>query len=574
MALMNKRENRHSDDDLKLPSVYSSSRWQFTAILSLLIVAFLPAGFAYFPQLWQRQYYRFFPFALITTFVLTLARADVLPNIAKGWLHVSLMVLVFLIGQGIFFAGVWLGTPWLCILAFIVLTGLLLSNWSEPGTDRSLLYLVLPLVLILRPPLRLDETIIHSLQTTTSSISSSVLALLGIDHILLGNVIEPLVGRRLLVEEACSGVQSLFTLMFLASFIGVYQRYAIPRTILLIASSAFWALGMNVFRVIAIAIAQTRLALDLTSGWKHELIGYIGILIALALVISTDRLLAFAFGPIADDPLKHPKVNMLVRLWNWLFFAPPPGHKLQVGKDAVLSTARQQMTSLWLLRIAGIVSICIGVWGVAVEVKAGSRTADQSQKGTLPAIDESWLRQLPGSKLLSFSERLESSDVSFSDLSGKWTTETSIGQLMHVMDINVDRNHDRASSYVALGWSIDGVARTLQPEVQETWPVSLVNFTKPTGEKTLVCFSMLDRTGAAISSADETDFLQHFSSRLWKASSDNHACVQIRTIYESTSDISEDVIKEIVNTHSAARNAIKAQLIERFSQQKTEALQP
>ena len=307
--------------------VVSNSRvrdnhWLLPTALSAVYVVFLPVLLTYLPQLWTREHYRFFPFAFAATSILAVARGSRQLNTDVSASRWTLRLLTFLFAEICLVAGVFYGSPWLCFVGFVITLGLLLDFWNESNCDRSLWYLILPIVLIVRPPLNLDESAIHALQRLTSKFASSFLSAVHVDHILSGNIIQPIVGPALLVAEACSGVQSVFTLMFVAAFVGISRRYALARTILLIATSVFWALIMNVFRVIAIAMAQTQLQLDLTSGWKHEAVGYVGILLAICFMLSTDRLLLFFFGGIPDDPMKNTSVNLFVSIWNWLFVTP------------------------------------------------------------------------------------------------------------------------------------------------------------------------------------------------------------------------------------------------------------
>ncbi|MFM7834752.1 MAG: exosortase/archaeosortase family protein, partial [Planctomycetaceae bacterium] len=177
----------------------------------------------------------------------------------------------------------------------IVAVGLLLDHWQEEGTGRRLFYLLLPLLLTVRPPLDGDNVAIQKLQLLTSKIASNFLNALEIDHILSGNIIQPMKGPALLVAEACSGVQSLFTVMFIAAFIGASKQYSVVRSLLLISTGVFWALLMNVCRVLAIAIGQVRFDLDLTVGWRHDAVGYAAMLLAIPFMLSTDRFVQFLF---------------------------------------------------------------------------------------------------------------------------------------------------------------------------------------------------------------------------------------------------------------------------------------
>ena len=76
---------------------------------------------------------------------------------------------------------------------------------------------------------------------------------------------------------------------------------------------------MNVCRVLTIAVAQIQFQQDLTSGWKHDLVGYAAMLLAIPFLLSTDKLILFVFDIVSDDPRKHQKINVLVLAWNWAF---------------------------------------------------------------------------------------------------------------------------------------------------------------------------------------------------------------------------------------------------------------
>ena len=294
---------------------------------TLLSVCFFPVLREYLSQLWGREYYQFFPFALATTFWFAISRATRMPDLPASPLHQSCRAAVFLCGSVLTLWASLRHSPLVGFLGFVLYIGLLLDQWKEQAVARRLFYTLLPTLLVIRPPFNFDETAIQYLQQLTSSFASDFLNALRIDHILIGNVIQPMTGPALLVEEACSGVQSLFTVMFIAAFIGVSREYSVVRTLLLISSAVFWALLMNIGRVMAIAIAQTQLSLDLTAGWRHDAVGYAAMLLAIPLLLSTDRFIQFLFGGIPDDPRIYERINPFVSSWNLLFTAPSRARK-------------------------------------------------------------------------------------------------------------------------------------------------------------------------------------------------------------------------------------------------------
>lgn len=287
--------------------------------LAALAVAFFPALFRYFPQQWSREHYQFFPFAIGVTLGFAVVRCDSFPRFSGGNLYWILRGVVFAAALAVLaVAAVRTPSPLIYYVALTLILTLILDLFIERDSGRPLTYLIIPFLLTVRAPREYDVKVIGELQKITSTIASKFLNTLNLDHILAGNRIIPMQGSELLVAEACSGVQSLFTLMFIASVIGVYHRYPVLRIFLLTGSAVFWALIMNVMRVMTIAIGQMEFNIDLTSGWKHDVVGYSAMLLSIPLLLSTDRLLSFFFGPIPDDPRKYQKINVLVLAWNWL----------------------------------------------------------------------------------------------------------------------------------------------------------------------------------------------------------------------------------------------------------------
>jgi exosortase len=304
--------------DLDLQSLLSRGRLLIAAVLAISL-AFLPVLFRYFSQLWAREHYQFFPFAIAVMLGFAVVRTDPAPRFEGKSVRWSLRGIFLAIALSLLaVAALRSPSPLTYYAAFAILVTLLLDFFVEQNSGRSLTYLVIPFLLTIRPPRNIDERMMAKLQALTSSIASQFLNTLKMDHILDGNTLIPMEGPALGVAEACSGVQSLFTLMFIASVIGVYHRYPMLRILLLTGSAVFWALLMNVTRVLSIAVAQIKFQTDLTTGWQHDAVGYAAMLLAIPFLLSTDRLLQFFFGPIPDDPRKHAQINVLVLGWNWL----------------------------------------------------------------------------------------------------------------------------------------------------------------------------------------------------------------------------------------------------------------
>ncbi|WP_372897937.1 exosortase/archaeosortase family protein, partial [Stieleria sp.] len=188
-------------------------------------------------------------------------------------------------------------TPWFSAIAFaLIVAGWLRSHRSSSADRHRLTYLSLLLLMMIRLPLNLDLQLAAKLQRVTSQVSSYLLDSFGLTHYLRGNVIE-LPGGTLFVEEACSGVQSLFTVLFLVCLWIVFRRRPLIATPAYLLAGVLWALVMNIVRITSIAVAQEWYSTDLSNGMPHEILGWICLCGAVLMMLSTDRFLRVMFYP-------------------------------------------------------------------------------------------------------------------------------------------------------------------------------------------------------------------------------------------------------------------------------------
>jgi len=288
-----------------------------SARLLILAVAHLPFLFLYYRQLWQQEHYGFFPFALGVFFVLTRQRMVGHKARGLGWFSKTLIAcdIVLLLG------GIVLNSPWLVTLGAICLTIAWLWTILERDYECSLTYLALLPLLTLRLPLNRDVEIIQWLQPATTRLASDVLYFLSVLHVREGNVLT-FEEKRFMVEEACSGVQSLFFVLFLAALIAVGNRRRLSITCLLLGFGIGVAGLMNVLRISTVAVAWDFWEWDLSGGWQHDALGYVALVIAAALMFSADALLEFLTAPVPSDEFSVSASAKSV-FWNRRFTVPP-----------------------------------------------------------------------------------------------------------------------------------------------------------------------------------------------------------------------------------------------------------
>ncbi len=279
----------------------------------LLVAAHVPLMITYLSVLWQETHYQFFPFAIGAFIWLMVTRRSQEPQ--RWTLFSRLLIAADLccLAYGYFDP-----SPWVAAAGLVALATAWALSYGDAGYSRSLGYLGLLPLLVVRLPLKYDKDIIDWLQRITTSISSRALNRLELLHVRDGNVIE-FPGKTFLVGEACSGVQSLFTILFLAALVTCLKRRSIIHGIVLLGTGVIFAGIMNVVRVVTIAAAWDLYSMDLSLGWSHDVLGYLCLMAAALMLISTDAFLGFLTDSIPDIQRPGPVGlfrNPLIMLWN------------------------------------------------------------------------------------------------------------------------------------------------------------------------------------------------------------------------------------------------------------------
>lgn len=345
--------------DKKVAPVSTASAGIVIAAAVAVLLAHLPLIFIHFQQLWLKPHYQLFPIVLAGGFLLVWPLATFKPAVVSGPLKWAL----WLAGAGLALVAIGfvvdnapaLGSPstWMATAGLAMLTAIpialfggpnkLTSGQGSPAAGRNLVIaglLVLAvcvfldspafavvsflmvtasipltlgggslfkrhlgafvfLLLLVPPPLMLDEKLVGGLQVVASKAASKILDQMGVFHNLNGVTIE--VGKNTyLVEEACSGISSLLsTLACVLFYVFWFQIHWLRGTVLTL-SAVFWVLVNNVARIIAITffgvgftVLGRFFSFDLASGFGHFLLGIVLFALTLGLLWSTDRFLMF-----------------------------------------------------------------------------------------------------------------------------------------------------------------------------------------------------------------------------------------------------------------------------------------
>ena len=266
----------------------------------LFALGYAPLLTLFFINLWGRPHYQFYPLALVGAFFLAWTRLKEVPRpFEPGEARLSAVLLAasfFLLAAATVYWSPWLGS----IAALIGVAGIV---WWRGG--RPLLKVLLPalllLLILIPPPLAADSKLIEQLRVLAVAWSSRLLDVLGVTHALSGNIIE-LPGQKLLVDEACSGINSVLITLAGSLFYGLWRRRsAIHILVCLVSTLSFVLLG-NLARITLGAWLKFRYSIDILSGRSHEIAGLILFVGYLTMILSMDQLLAFLTSPIRLRP--------------------------------------------------------------------------------------------------------------------------------------------------------------------------------------------------------------------------------------------------------------------------------
>lgn len=263
-------------------------------LLLIGLAGFGPLMAQFFYNLWHFDTYQFFPLAIAGgVFLISRGVAEARRPLKPGSIFLLIPLWAGLLAVLAFGAVMW--SPWLGA-ASLLLAVLSLAWWF--GGWR-LLREVLPgwlvLITILPPPLKLDSRFALLLQEWATLGSSYLLALFGIPNQLTGSIIE-IPGQRLLVEEACSGINSILFMTSACVFYAMWQRRSLIFLAILYTLTIACVLGGNLLRITSGAWLLFNFRIDLFAGWKHEALGLVLTAAYLGFIVLADSLLGIVLG--------------------------------------------------------------------------------------------------------------------------------------------------------------------------------------------------------------------------------------------------------------------------------------
>lgn len=283
---------------------------------ALFLACFGPWLLTHFRHLWGREHYQFFPMMLLAVAVLCYGCWKTAAQHGLSLQSLKFSTPLFVMATLTFSGALCINSPWLVYLTTMLILWLILRNVPFGCSSFFPLFVLLPL------PFTMDSELIHGLQRVSSRGASALLDLASIRHLMAGNVLETS-DKNFFVEEACSGIGSVYLLLASAAVYASWRQLRLVVTIPLLLSSVFWAVAGNTFRIFSVAWAHENLQIDLSSGLQHDLLGTTTYLISLVLLFMTEQALLFLLEPVgatvsskASDTKTQTLAATMSQLWD------------------------------------------------------------------------------------------------------------------------------------------------------------------------------------------------------------------------------------------------------------------
>jgi len=160
------------------------------------------------------------------------------------------------------------------------------------GGTRWIKILLFPFALLLFMipiPAIIYSSLTMKLQNLASQLGELMISAMGIPVLREGNTLK-LPSQTLDIAEACSGIRSLMTLLFLSLFVSYFMDKKVWMRWALLLATVPIAIGANGIRV-AVTGLLSEIDTKLASGVYHEVEGYIVYIVALVALLATHRLI-------------------------------------------------------------------------------------------------------------------------------------------------------------------------------------------------------------------------------------------------------------------------------------------
>lgn len=503
---------------------------------------------------------------------------------------------VFAVSLLVFVVSAWFFSPW---LAHVAALGIFLAwalgrcaglPWSTVAAWTGLLLVTLPL------PFGRDEALVNSLQRGSSSACGYALDALGVAHMRNANIIE-IKGIQLFVEEACSGIGSLYALLAAAALLLLINRRSLLCSLLVLASVPIWAMMGNFLRLLTIALAQEYYQRDLSHGLDHELLGVMTFALAALGLWMTEWLLAGFMQPF---PAASPEFNFVFQTLNAVLCWPERDPLSQIDEmedetpqERELRQARQRARQeaaeanvtridLWQQKpvrlIAQIASVIMLVFGVLPAIVVSREASPSMLSFGLTEYSKEQLAKMPKKeslppslgewKQVNYAAETRSTASALGAHSLIWEYRKQDQRFLISLDFPFRGYHPLEVCYGNSGWNVSNVLAAEDSQASK-WDWREITMDNQFGSRGFVCYSLMTEDCEPFGNVIESDMHMNITGRisaLFGSSAIRTApvfqplCYQIQVVCETGRKLTDEELEDLRQQFFAARELIREKI--------------
>jgi len=370
-------------------------------------------------------------------------------------------------------------------------------------------------------------------------ISCRVLDGMHVPNFQSGNVVD-IPGRRLLVEEACSGINSLMAILGFSLLFGFWKRRSVGQIAVLVTCAVFFVMWANILRITGEAWLKVRWNIDLLGGSLHELLGTTLFLVCVGLIASLDV--------------------CLEALWNVRDSKDCPAAQSRgdrtKGLDIDLAgSATDRASLLAAMWCAGIVFAAAGVFVQTQIAHAWTAASIRANAAfDLPEDLAGWHRLDKSALFIERPQTIARESHLWQYRRGNLTASIAI-------DYPFPGYHDLNICYAMAGWRLGNQTTEMEPAGENDVFFSRTFMTKSTSEEGYLLFALLDeqnhwgRPGNELNGGGLAEMMQ------WLRNDASGPTYQMQALAQQYSPITAEQRKEIDSLFFAARKQLAQQVL-------------
>jgi len=440
-------------------------------------------------NLWQQEHLQFYPLAW------TAAVYFLWTQISGAQQPTRLRRLVALAtasaGAVVGLAAAWYFSPWLAHLSAILWFAFLVFLQCARAPMGSILAMIGLLAITLPLPFNLDNELILWLQQLSTWATAALMDGLGVPYSRQGTILQ-LQDKRLFVEEACSGVTSMYSLAAIALGVSLLQQSSGKVTLLSLLTIPLWSGLGNFLRLATIVVAWHYFQVDLTHGIWHTVLGAATFAIA-----ALGWMLSALLMQIFEAPIPVDRNDLQENQWiAWFNRKPrtlpegrgdPPGAVFQIA-----------LGSIGLLAV-GLMAAAIPTGWLTFQTLLNDlrapRITEQDEK-FFPGEDGMPQQLKVEARRVRFQEEKRERTSIFGSYSRTWTYRMAGGHLLTAsLDFPFTGWHRLYVCYENTGWEVTGYDLMEADPGDQGWPWVEMKLKNKYGQHGRVLFCFLDELG-------------------------------------------------------------------------------